>query len=164
MRGAPSIAGLLTVFLAVEPAMASDCPLARAVYEADQGPYRISFRPITEKNAAVTHRFALTDGKLSLDGLVMDTDEPLRTGARIEKDCPDGDVTGEDIRACTGFEGYVYAIDGKGAVTNLGPGETPAAERILFAGLGPALASSNLAAKWSLAITSDTYRFARCAP
>lgn len=164
MRGAPSILGVVAVFLAVGPVMASECPLAHAVYDADQGPYKISFRPVAEKNAAVTHRFALTDGKVYLEGMVMDTDEPLRTGARVEKDCPDGDVTGEDIRACTGFEGYVYAIDGKGAVSNLGPGEAQAAEHILFAGLGPALASSDLAAKLSLGITSDTYHLEGCTP
>lgn len=161
MRRGVSIMGLM---LAGTPAMAADCPQSRAVYEADAGSYELAFRPMTEKAAAVTHLFTVTTGKTPLDGLVMETEEPVRTVARIAKDCPDGDVTGEDIRACTGFEGYLYGIGSDGTAGNLPAGDAPAAPRLLFAGLDPALAFSALREKWRLGTVSDSFHFVECGP
>ncbi len=164
MRGAVLIAGLLLALPGGGQAKAGDCPQARAIYGADQGAFRLTFRPVTEMASSVTHLFAFADETVTLDGMVMDTEEPVRTGARIEKNCPEGDVTGEDIRACTGFEGYVYAIGEAGVVGNLPPGDAPAAPRVLFAGLGPALSSSPLAHKLKLAPASDSFHLTGCSP
>lgn len=165
MRRAVSIAGLLpAIVLSGGPARALDCVQSEAVYKADKGSYTLSFRPLTDKAAAVTHRFALSDGKVTLDGLVMDTEEPTRTAAHIEKDCPEGDVTGDDIRACTGYEGYVYAISETGGIGNLPSGNEKAGSRLLFAGLGPVLAASALAEKWKLASISDSFQLTECKP
>ncbi len=89
----------------------------------------------------------------------------MRSVARIMKDCPEGDITGEDIRACTAFEGYVYAISGEGKAGNVGKGNVPAAANILFAGLGPILAASAVAAKMKLDIArTDLLEFRKCVP
>ena len=139
------------------------CVQEKAAYNAASGGMVIAFQPVTEATAAISHRFTLTIGKTALDGIIMQTEEPVRSVARIMKDCPDGDVTGEDLRACTGFQGYVYAIAGDGKTGNLaGPGRM-AAPRLLLAGLGPGLAYSPLAEKFGFGTAlGDEFTFSEC--
>jgi hypothetical protein len=50
--------------------------------------------------------------------------------------CPEGDVTGEEIDACTVWEGVIYSVDGSGRVGYLPAEGAPAAEQLLFPDLG----------------------------
>ncbi|MBB4065217.1 hypothetical protein [Gellertiella hungarica] len=145
-------------------AFAAECPQERAVYQSVSGDYTLSFEKVDADAAAVTHLFALKTGDMALEGLVMETEAPTRTVARIMKGCPDGDVTSDDIRACTGFEGYVYGIAKDSRAANLGPGRGDAASSVLFAGLGPALAASPLSGKYRLPEVSDSFQFKECRP
>ncbi len=164
MAGASSLAAFVTAMLFAGGALAAECPQSKAVYAAVTGSYSIRFHPVDDRAAAVTHLFEMQTGNTKLDGLVMDTEEPLRTAARIASHCPDGDVTGEDIRNCTAFEGYIYGIDEKGFVSNVPRGDSRAAHTLLFAGLGPALVTSVPGEKLKLLPVSDSFIFRECAP
>nr|WP_316656694.1 hypothetical protein [uncultured Gellertiella sp.] len=163
----PAVALVFAALVSGAVAHAADqaCPQAKAVYGSPDRTYRLTFRPVTDKAAAISHLFTLARGNQTLDGLILESDEPVRSLARMMKDCPDGDVTGADLRACTAFEGYVYAISATGETANLGPGDGPAARHLLLAGLGPAFAASPLAAKTGLAPPlSDSFDLKECAP
>ena len=110
-----------------------------AVYRDAQNAAGIDFRP-TGQAASVTNTFrmALDNGTL-LDGIVMWSDGVARPNGFLMKDCPEGDVTGEEIAACTIWQGVVYAVDDKGAVSLLPREGQPAPQTLILADLGPAL-------------------------
>ena len=159
----------LLLALLVSPGLAGaeECPQEKAVYQDLAGGYRLSFAAVDANAAATTHLFTLmeTRGKARLDGVVLDTDAPVRSNAILMKDCPEGDVTGSDLAACTGFDGYVYGIAADGSAGNLPPSASPASRSILLAGLGPALAASPLGQKLRLGTPpADIFTFAECRP
>ncbi|MCO5064344.1 MAG: hypothetical protein M9924_07985 [Rhizobiaceae bacterium] len=119
------------------------CPMELAVYGEETGTAGIDFHP-TGENAVVTNSFRIVmeEGVL-LDGIVMWTAEEPRPNAIVSRNCPDGDVTGEEYAACTLWQGVVYAVDEKGEVGLLPSEGSPAPPRLVFADLGPALRASN---------------------
>lgn len=159
-----AIPAFALVLMSIADSHAADCVQDHAQYATDDGRYTLSFQPVSEKGAVVTHLFTLSSGTVVLDGMVMETEEPARSGARISKNCPDGDVTGDDIRACTGFDGFAYAIGKDGTVMNVPAGESLAAPTLLFAGLGPILASSDLARTFKLGNAADVFTMKGCTP
>jgi hypothetical protein len=142
---AKAIAGLgsAVVFLPLADAARAACPMELAVYGDRDGVGGIDFRP-TGENAVVTNSFKMVmDNSVMLDGIVMWTVEEPRSHAIVSRNCPEGDVTGEEYAACTLWQGVVYAVDGKGEVGLLPAEGEPAPARLVFADLGPALRSSN---------------------
>jgi hypothetical protein len=139
-----SIGALLTCALALAalPAHAA-CPIELAVYGDRDGAAGIDFRP-TGQSAVVTNSFKMVlDNGVMLDGLVMWSDGVARPYASLMYDCPAGDVTGEELEACTLWEGVVYAADETGKVSLL-PGERQdAPQTLVFPDLGPALKQSS---------------------
>lgn len=156
---------LLLLILAATPAHAADtCMQENAIYSGAGG-YGLSFRPVGSDAAALSHRFEMTSGSVSLSGVFIDSEAPVRSIAHIEKDCPEGDVTGDDIAACTAFEGYVYAISPEGAAGNIPRTGEKAAANLLLSGLGPSLAVSPLSEKLKLQPPEgDLFTFKECAP
>ena len=156
---------LLLLVLSPIPAWAdAPCPQEKAVYTGADG-YGMTFKPVDSDAASATHRFDLLKDKTALTGYMMESEEPVRSIAHVEKDCPEGDVTGDDIAACTAYEGYVYAISADGKAGNLPAAKEPAAASILLSGLGPSLAASPLAEKLKLSAPSaDLFTFKECAP
>lgn len=144
---------LLCLLAAASPALAADCPQERAIYGDADGAYELGFSPVGSDSAAISNRFTVkvagTD--LVLDGHVMPAGEPERTNGMIMNDCPEGDVTGEDIRACTIWEGVVYAVGLDGKVASLPEEEKPAAAQLLLPDFGPAIRNSTLWGKASVA-------------
>lgn len=128
--------------LATLPAHAA-CPVELAVYGDRDGAAGIDFRP-TGQSAVVTNSFKMVlDNGVMLDGLVMWSEGVARSYASLMYNCPDGDVTGEELEACTLWEGVVYAADGTGKVSLL-PGEgQDAPPTLVFPDLGPTLKQSS---------------------
>jgi hypothetical protein len=160
------VARLLPILLIAAPAqaLAQTCSQEKAIYVGSDG-YGLSFQAVGSSAAAVSHRFDLTNGTSRFTGYLMDSEEPVRTIAHVEKDCPEGDVTGEDIAACTAYEGYVYALAAGGTVSNVPLAGDPAAQHLLFTGLGPALSASPLSAKYKLSpLAADLFEFKECLP
>ncbi|MGC4024347.1 MAG: hypothetical protein QM744_03865 [Mesorhizobium sp.] len=119
------------------------CPMELAVYGDKTGVAGIDFRP-TGENAVVTNSFKMVmDSDVVLDGIVMWTQEEPRPNAIVSRNCPEGDVTGEEYAACTLWQGVVYAVDEKGEVGLLPAEGSPAPARLILADIGPALRASN---------------------
>lgn len=80
----------------------------------------------------------------------MWSDDPARPNGLLMFQCPQGDVTGAELEACTLWQGVIYAVDGQGEIGLL-PGEgSPAPQSLIFADLGyqlrhaPAFANAGL--------------------
>ena len=135
---------VLAATLAATAAPAAECRQDRAVYADRDEAYELSFEPVGSDAAATSHHFKLKilSSGVVLDGIVM-PGEPERSNGMVMHDCPEGDVTGEEIAACTVWEGVIYALDGGDAA--LLPDEAgKAAESLLLSGFGPALRYSRL--------------------
>ncbi|WP_274627139.1 hypothetical protein [Arvimicrobium flavum] len=123
------------------PALAA-CPVELATYGEPESGARVEFTPVVE-SAAVTNSFRMLLGDdVVLDGIVMWTEGVSRSYGMLMYKCPSGDVTGEEIAACTVWEGVVYASDKAGKIGLLPAEGEPAPDLLLFADLGPSVAAS----------------------
>jgi hypothetical protein len=161
MRSAVVFLGLL----AATTASATECSQDRAIYADRDGGYELAFAPVGSAAAATSHHFklkVLASGTV-LDGVVM-PGEPARSNGMIMHNCPEGDVTGEEIAACTVWEGVIYALDGAGDAGLLPDEGAKAAETLLLSGFGPSLRYSTL---WeegkASALPSDVFKRKGCA-
>jgi hypothetical protein len=112
------------------------CPIELAVYEDRDGIVEISFEPVTE-SVTVTNQFRMQfDGAPAFKGMVLWTENPSRPNGLIIHDCPEGDITGAEIDACTVWQGPIYAIDGEGMAGFVPAEGQPAPEGLLLADFG----------------------------
>ena len=112
----------------------AECPQELAIYAEAQAGAELTFIP--DGNglyAPFTIRFPEHD--VALDGVILAGDAPvLRPWAIVMHDCPQGDATGDEIAACTIWEGPVYGLDRQGNVFHLpqaGNGDGAAATILL---------------------------------
>lgn len=118
------------------------CPLALAVYGDGESEASIDFRP-TMDSATVTNSFKMVlDKGVVLDGLVMWTNGVSRPHGSLMYKCPTGDVTGEELAACTVWEGVVYSADDKGNIALLPAEKVDAPRSLIFPDLGASLQMS----------------------
>ncbi len=147
-------------------AMAAECPQARALYQDADHAYGLQFKPVDSQASPLSHLFDVTVGKTAiiLQGHVITTDEVSRTIGTLQYQCPDGDVTGEDIAACTIWEGLIFAVSNTGDIGLLPAGSQKAADKILLPDFGPSLRVSKV---WGPNMASvapfDVLTFAGCA-
>ena len=81
------------------------CPLALAVYGDAESDAGIDFRP-TMDAVTVTNSFRMVlDKGVVLDGIVMWTSGVSRPHGSLMYKCPTGDVTGDELAACTVWQG-----------------------------------------------------------
>jgi hypothetical protein len=156
-RGGQRRAQTLLIVLSLLAASSAHaaCPIELATYQDRDGVAEIAFRPV-DAQAAVTNRFrmAMRGGPL-FEGVVMWSEDPARPNGLVMFNCPEGDVTGTELEACTLWQGVIYAIDDEGEVGLL-PGEgKPAPQTLILADLAyqmrsaPAFADAGLfAAPW----------------
>jgi len=157
-------ASILSALLAATPAWAADCLQEQAVYSDTDGAYELRFEPVGSASAATSNHFKVKVAKtdLVLDGIVMQSGEPVRANGMLMNKCPEGDVTGDDIAACTIWEGVIYAIGPDGKVASL-PGEgMEAAPQLLLPDFGPAIRNSSIWGKATVA-PWDVLAFKECA-
>jgi hypothetical protein len=118
--------GMLTVSSAF-----AACPLELAVYGDAESAAEIDFRPTTD-SATVTNSFKMVlDKGVVLDGIVMWTEGVARPHGSLMYKCPAGDVTGDELAACTVWEGVIYTADDQGNIALL-PGEGKDAPKTLI--------------------------------
>ncbi len=141
------IVAMMIAVLSCAPAsaIAAECKQGKAIYADRDGAYELRFSPIASEAVTSSHRFKLSALKTSvvMDGYVMSSDDPERTMGMVLFNCPDGDVTGADLDACTVWQGFVYRATADGGLDNLQSGDSSAAEKIVFPGLGPAIRQSS---------------------
>jgi hypothetical protein len=124
------IAALLS-FMALRPLdAAAACPQELSIYEDSSG-NSITFLPPHE-NMAAEQEFTLRLGQTALQGVVMWSKEPDRPNGIIMDQCPDGDVTGEELEACTVWQGVVYGLTKEADAKFLGKRGEPHAEALLL--------------------------------
>ncbi len=136
---------VLAGFLAATAAPAAECRQDRAIYMDRDGVYELAFQPVGSNAAATSHHFRLTvlTSGVVLDGVVM-PGEPARSNGIAMYNCPEGDVTGEEIVACTVWEGVIYMLGGAGDAALLPEEGAAAAETLLLSGFGPSVRYSKL--------------------
>lgn len=128
---------MVVASLVAVPAAGAACPQALAVYEGTDGAGSLAFTGAGESAAQSV--------KISFEDMAPVTAylTPSYAFERMEMvlpfDCPEGDVTGEELAACVIYQSAIYAIDDAGAVTGLPDGDQPAAERLLLPNFAGAL-------------------------
>ena len=125
------------------PALAA-CPIELAVYGDRDQVAEIDFTP-ADKLATVTNAFRMNfEHGIVLDGFVMWTDGVERPYGTLTYKCPTGDVTGEEMDACTIWQGVVYSVDDKGEVGLLPQPGTDAPKTLVFPDLAQTIHNSTL--------------------
>ncbi|WP_018235865.1 hypothetical protein [Ensifer sp. BR816] len=166
MFGRPAILACFALALVALPALAQECKQARAVYADPAGGYELRFEPVGSEAAVTSNHFKITiEGTtLSLDGVVLPSGEPERPNGIVMNNCPTGDVTGNELTACTVWQGPIYAVDGAGKIGLLQPEDAPAALQILLPDFGPSLRQSSAWGKGkATSDSSDIFAFKGCA-
>lgn len=122
--------------MAAAPAMAAiDCTQDRAVYADSEGRTTVSFKVTPDNVPAMTSNeftIAVQDADIRMDGVVMWLSGVPRPGGIVMYQCPDGDVTGEELEACTIWQGVIYALQQGANAGFLPKAKEPAAEALLF--------------------------------
>ncbi|AZN96967.1 hypothetical protein EJ066_06525 [Mesorhizobium sp. M9A.F.Ca.ET.002.03.1.2] len=132
----------LLAFLATSSAALAACPLELAVYGDAESAAEIDFRP-TMESAVVTNTFKMMlDKGVVLDGIVMWTEGVARPHGSLMYKCPTGDVTGDELAACTVWEGVIYSSDDQGNIALLPAEGVDAPKSLIFPDLGPSLEMS----------------------
>ena len=147
------------------PAAAADCPIERAVYAEAEAGIELRFE-VSGESTPVSHRFSLVSpaAKMKVGGHVLYDPEIERPVAMALDNCPEGDVTGADIAACTVWKGIVYAADKASGEVGLLPEEgTDAPDSLILPGFGPAIAASTFGAAMT-AMPWDVFKFKQCSP
>lgn len=147
-------------------AQAKDCPQDHAVYEDVSRQYQITFQTPSEASV-VSHLFTMTIAKTDtkLDGNVQKTEDVVRSLGTVLFQCPDGDVTGADLDACTVWQSVIYSVSADGTIGNLAAGSAVAADQLLLSDFGAALRQSKLwSEKRATLVPYDSFRFKECRP
>lgn len=166
MRGRAACFASFALALAATSAAADTCVQAKAIYVDPAGGFELGFEPVGSESAATSNHFRIGVGAagLLLDGVVMWSGEPERPNGLVMHDCPEGDATGEELRACTVWQGVVYTVDKAGHVGLLQSEDSPAAEQILLPDFGPSLRASNIWGKSKAqSDSSDVFQLKGCA-
>jgi len=126
------------------------CPMELAIYRDMNDIASLEFRP-TGEGALTTNTYRiLFSGDVVMDGIVIWSDGEARPFGQLQYKCPEGDVTGEEIAACTAWEGVIYSADEKGNIGLLPHEGMPAPVKLILSGLGhsvknaPAYAAAGL--------------------
>ncbi len=143
MRAKETIALALTAVLAASPSVAA-CKQELAVYSEPEANASLEFTPAAP-NGATSHTFKIKfpENSVTLDGIVMWTEGAARPVGIVMHKCPEGDVTGAELEACTVWQGVIYAIDGQGNVDLLPPEGADSAAQLLLPDFAQALRQSS---------------------
>jgi len=141
-RKAALLIAAMAALATAQPARAG-CPIELATYADTRGVAELEFSP-ARGGATVSNSFRLLlDNDVVLDGIVQWTDTEPRPWGTLMYKCPDGDVTGQELAACTLWEGVIYTLDGKGGIALLPAPGTVAPQMLLLPALGPSLRMSS---------------------
>lgn len=158
----------IAVLTGATSALAAECRQEKAIYEDRDLGYTFTFEPVGSKAAATSHHFKVNVGgkDLVLDGIVTTSDDGVtRANGMIMHNCPEGDATGDELAACTIWQGIIYSVEGLNLIGILPPAEDQAAPDLLFTGLGPAFFYSPLHESGELPVPPwDLLTFKGCAP
>ncbi|CDX41873.1 conserved exported hypothetical protein [Mesorhizobium sp. ORS 3359] len=143
LLGAAKPVALAAGVTLVTSAAQAACPIQLAVYGEARSGAEIDFTP-AGTSATITNAFRMIlDNNVVLDGIAMWTEgSAARPHGSLMYKCPTGDVTGEELAACTVWEGVIYSADEKGGVGLLPAEGVDAPKSLIFPDLGPSLEMS----------------------
>jgi hypothetical protein len=162
-RSLAAIAALGIAF--ASPAHAA-CTQDRAVYSDRNDDYTLTFKHSPEDHPAASNEFILqlNETDLKLDGVVM-RDEAARPNALIMYNCPGGDATGDELAACTVWQGVPYALKEGAEAEYLPKKKEPAAQALLLPDLLGAMSGFNFKLEKPVeTFPWEVFRFKECVP
>ena len=165
MAGRAATLSLLALLAATGASIAqeTECSTAHATYgNADDGA-DLDFAP-TKDAVTVTNSFKLLlDKGLTLDGIVQWSEIVKRPYGMLMYKCPEGDVTGDEIAACTVWQGVIYTVDESGQVDLLSPEDDDPPRTLILSDLGASLrASTTLGNAGFMQTLSDVFELKSC--
>jgi hypothetical protein len=119
------------------------CNQELAVYSEPEANASLEFTPAGDTGSSHTFKIKFAENSVILDGVVLWTEGVARPMGIVMHKCPEGDVTGPELDACTVWQGVIYAVDGQGNVSLLPPEGAAAAEQLLLPDFAPALRQSS---------------------
>lgn len=143
MRGGFATSSHIAIIVSalITPAFA-DCPVELATYRDMEQVASLEFKP-TGDSATVTNTFRLLlDNDVVLDGIVQWSEGVRRPYGMLMHKCPEGDVTGADLDACTVWQGVIYTSDAYGNIEVLPAEGAGAPKKLILSDLGPSLRMS----------------------
>jgi hypothetical protein len=152
-----------TMMAPVGSALAA-CPQELAIYTDRDKVASIEFRPVALDSAvhAGEFRVLFSQKDIVVDGIVLWTEGIPRPTGIVMHNCPEGDVTGEELAACTVWQGVIYAADEAGDIGLL-PRHGPAAKRLLLPDFGPSVRHSALYGSDGISIAPwDVFEISGC--
>lgn len=135
-------ATLLVAASTASPAFAA-CNQELAVYSEPQAQAGLEFTPAGGSGGTHTFSIVFAENDVVLDGIVMWTQGVARPNALVMHACPEGDVTGAELDACTVWQGVVYAVDDEGTIGLLPDQGLAAARQLLLPDFAAALRQSS---------------------
>ena len=153
--------------LSAVPAARAACPLPLAVFSEAQAEAELTFAApdvVDATQGRFTIRFP--ENGVTFDGVIMEATEPLtRPWGIVMHKCPEGDVTGAELDACTIWQGVIYGVDELGNVFYLPPlNEEPEAPTTLL--LPDFSASVRLSSAWGASglssVPKDDFKLSGC--
>jgi hypothetical protein len=113
------------------------CPQTLAIYSDRDKSMTIEFRPNDTGFASVSNVFRVVlAGDHVLQGIVQWNNGESRPNGTIMNNCPEGDVTGQELDECVIWEGVIYSIGSDGTADLLPEFDAPAAGKILLPDFG----------------------------
>jgi len=144
--GSAAAALIAGSYLVPLPALAA-CPIELATYGATRGAAELEFTP--SGAATVSNSFRVLLGNdVVLEGIVQWSHEVARPNGMLMHQCPEGDVTGEELEVCTVWRGVIYASDDTGNIALLPAEGADAPQALVLPDLGTSL-------RWSSAWSPD---------
>ena len=140
------------------------CPQELAVYADRDKVASIEFRPVAPDAAVHTAEFRVlfSQNGIVADGIVLWTEGVPRPTGIVMHDCPEGDATGEELAACTVWQGVIYAVDEAGGIDLL-PRQGAAAKKLLLPDFGPSVRHSALYGADGISIVPwDVFEISGC--
>lgn len=138
-----AVALAMAASLLASPALGA-CKQELSVYSEPEANASLEFTPAAS-NGSSSHMFKIKfpENSVVLDGIVMWTEGVARPMGIVMHKCPEGDVTGAELEACTVWQGVIYAVDGAGTVDLLPPEGADSAAQLLLPDFAPALRQSS---------------------
>jgi hypothetical protein len=126
------------------PSVASAaCRQELAIYSEPEANASLEFSPAGDSGSSHIFKIKFPENSVILDGVVLWTEGVARPMGIVMHKCPDGDVTGPELDACTVWQGVIYTADKQGNISLLPPEGAGAAEQLLLPDFAPALRQSS---------------------
>lgn len=156
---------VVAAMLAVQPAMAAECLLGKAVYRDPQAGFEIHFHKSAPGDAAdlVTSSYTITFKGMEqpFEGEVISGNGDFRTEGDARLNCPKGKLSDRQRKKCTVWGDLVYAL-GDHVATTLVPEDEPAPPALLLVDFGRTIKYQSELDLASSGVPGDVFTLTGC--